>query len=54
MEKLKNSKSGKITNGFKSKKTLLQFKPVKCIINLLRTLGTLYCLKLTRRYSVRT
>jgi len=54
MEKLKNGKSGKIINRFKSKKTLLQFKPAECIINLLRTLGILYCLKLTGRYSVRT
>ena len=47
MEKLKNSKSGKIISGSKSKKILLQFKLIKRIIILLRTLEILYCLKLT-------
>jgi len=49
MEKLKSGKSEKIINRFKSKKILLWFKFIKCIINLLRILGTLYCLKLTGR-----
>jgi len=53
MEKLENSRSGKIINGFKSKKILLRFKPVECIINLLRTLRILYYLKSTGRYGVR-
>ena len=54
MEKLENSKSGKITNGSKSKKTSLQFKPTKRIIDLLKTLKTSYRLKSTGHYSVRT
>ena len=54
MEKLENSRSGKITNGSKSKKILLRFKLTKCIINLLRTLGTSYYLKSTGRYNVKT
>jgi len=49
MEKLKNGRSGKITNGSKNKEILLRFKLIKRIINLLRTLKTLYCLKLTGR-----
>jgi len=48
MEKPENGKSGKITSGSKSKKTLLRSKPIGYIINLLRTLETLYYLKLTR------
>ena len=49
MEKLRSSKSKKITNGSKSKKTLLQFSYIECIINLLRTLEILNRLKLTGR-----
>jgi len=48
MEKLENSKSGKIINRFKSKKTLLQSSPVKRTINLLKISRILYCLKLIR------
>jgi len=54
MEKLENSRSGKITNGFKSKKILLRFKPVERIIDLLRILGISYHLKSTGRYGVKT
>jgi len=49
MEKLESGRSEKIINRSKSKKTLLRFSLIKCIINLLRTLETLNCLKLTRR-----
>jgi len=49
MEKLENSRSGKITNGSKNKKTLLQSKPAERTIDLLRTLRTLYYLKSTKR-----
>jgi len=49
MEKLKNGRSERIINGFKSKKILLQSNLIKCIINLLRTLEILNYLKLTGR-----
>jgi len=49
MEKLENGRNGKIINESKSKKTLLRSKLTKYTINLLRTLGILYCLKLTGR-----
>ena len=47
MEKLESSKSGRTTNRFKSKKILLRFSLTERIIDLLKTLETLYRLKLT-------
>ena len=49
MKKLRNGRNRKTTNRSKSKKTLLRSKLVKRTVNLLRTLGTLYRLKLTGR-----
>jgi len=49
MEKLESNRSKKITNGFKSKRTLLRSSLIKRTIDLLKTLKTLNYLKLTGR-----
>ena len=49
MERLRNSRSEKITNRFKSKRILLRFSFIERIIDLLKTLKILNPLKLTER-----